>query len=376
MLLSLRSSVSSFFRIGVVTLVLLALRGLSGSVSAQSVSPTCNGIQLGAFDKPVVTTVALREGFFAQEGLNVCYNQVTSSVSQFNDLFAGKYQLILTAADNVVNRIVNSKLPVEIVAGSDTGPDIVLAVNTSLGINSIADLRGKPIAVDAPDSGYVFALRKILADNGLFLEKGDYSLQVIGGTPLRYQYLAAGQTPTGDPVYGTLLTYPYTVISASQASISVLARFSDYVAPYQARVLATTTDYAVTSPDTIIAFLRAYIKAGQFVANPANRAVVIADIAADLGVTSNVAATELDADLSHKSGEILNAQIDEQGLINTINLRQEFGGFNNPVDSIELAKAGSSVYNDQYWQAAINSLSRKKGRGHKARIQYFELLRP
>ncbi|MDF5732928.1 MAG: ABC transporter substrate-binding protein, partial [Rhizonema sp. PD38] len=283
-----------------------------------------------------------------------------SSVSQFNDFNAGKYQLILTPADNVVNRVINSKLPVEIVAGIDKGPDIVLAVNKSLGINSIADLRGKPIAVDAPDSGYVFALRKILAENGLFLEKGDYSLQVIGGTPLRYQYLAAGQTPTGDPVYGTLLTYPFTVISASQtANINVLARFSDYVAPYQARVLATTSDYADTSPDTITAFLRAYIKAGQFVANPRNRTVVIADIAADLGVSSDVAATELDAALSHKSGEILNAQIDEQGLINTINLRQEFGGFNTSVDSALVAKPGGGLYDDKYWLSAINSLFAK-----------------
>ena len=42
------------------------------------------------------------------------------------------------------------------VAGLEMNNDQVLAVNTALGINSFEDLRGKPIAVDAPDAGFSF----------------------------------------------------------------------------------------------------------------------------------------------------------------------------------------------------------------------------
>lgn len=354
---SLYSKVSSLLKIGVTTLVVLALGSVNRSAYAQSVEAPCSGLQFASLRRSLATSVAFGQGFFTQEGLNVCYNQVSGSAAIFNGLFAGDYDLISTAADNVINRFVNSNLPVGIVAGVEKGTGIALAVNTARGINSIADLRGLPIAVDAPDSGYVFALRKILAENGLFLENGDYSLQVVGGTSVRYQSLVAGQTSTNEPVYATLLLYPFTILSETQPNIKVLERFSDYVVPYQSTVLAVTRDYADEQGDTITAFLRAYIRASQFAADPVNRDVVIAIIAAELDVPFNVAARELDEALDETSGENQNAQLDEQGLINVINLRQEFGSFNRAVNSAQLARPSrSGLYDEQYWQAAINSL--------------------
>ena len=51
---------------------------------------------------PADTTVisspsqAQAEGFFAEQGLTVCYNQVLSSPAQFAALYAGTYQIIST----------------------------------------------------------------------------------------------------------------------------------------------------------------------------------------------------------------------------------------------------------------------------------------
>lgn len=39
---------------------------------------------------------AQAEGFFAEQGLTVCYNQVLSSPAQFAALYAGTYQIIST----------------------------------------------------------------------------------------------------------------------------------------------------------------------------------------------------------------------------------------------------------------------------------------
>ena len=125
MLLHLPSKVSSLVKIGVTTLVMLALGDVNQFARAQSASPTCEGVQLGGINQPVVTIVASSRGFFTSEGINVCFNQAGGSTALFNDLFAGRYDLVSTTSDNVINRVVNSNLPLELVAGFDRGSDLV-----------------------------------------------------------------------------------------------------------------------------------------------------------------------------------------------------------------------------------------------------------
>ncbi len=303
--------------------------------AAYSQSP-CIGVQFGAFGKSIIYTIAQKEGFFAQENLTVCYNQVTGSVQQFDSFENGTYDLISTAADNIVNRVANQSKPMVMLAGLDRGPGFVLAGNTANGIHSIADLKGKPIEVDAPDSGFVFALRRILKANGLLLENGDYSLRVVGGSFQRYQVLVAGSVvpPGGGPAqpsYATLLNSPFPQQAAlGQPNITILARVSDYINPYQSGTIAATTQYVETHGDTIVSFLRATINAGLFFKNPQNCDRIIADIVSDQGLTVPVATAVLDEALSPVFGESPIALMSRTGLVNVIQLRAEFGGFTNP----------------------------------------------
>ena len=63
-------------------------------------------------------------------------------------------------------------------------------------------LRGKPLAVDARDSGFVFILEKALRDHGFGPD--EYELVEVGGWESRYQTLIEGT------LYATLLTTPFT----------------------------------------------------------------------------------------------------------------------------------------------------------------------
>lgn len=314
-------------------------------------------VQYGAFSRNVSYIVAQREGFFTREGLTVCYNQVRSSDQQYEDLFAGRYDIISASSDTVVTRYVNLNLPLSMVAGLERNNDQVLAVNTARGINTYEDLRGKPIAVDAPDTGFSFLLRKILAENGLYLENGDYSLQPIGGVALRYAALQAGQTTSGAPVYASMINYPFA--AQLHAPVKVLARAEDYVFPYQGGVFAVRHDYSASHPDTITSFLRAIIKAGEFAREAQNRDVVIAHIAAELNVETAIATAELDASLDPDTGENVKARIDKQNLIGTIELRQEFGGFTTPPGKInQLVKpCENCLYDDRFWKEASKHLN-------------------
>lgn len=322
----------------------------------------CEGIQLGAFGKSVTYVVAVREGFFAKEGVNVCYTQVAGSVQQFDDLLSGKYDLVSTAADNVINRVANQKSPLAIIAGLDRSPGLVLAGNTANGIRTIADLKGKAIEVDAPDSGFVFALRHILKVNGLALENGDYSLRVIGGGTQRFQVLSAGSVvPSGggspQPSYATMLNPPFTQRIAVERNLIILARFSDYVAPYQSGVLTATTSYIETHKDTLYAFLRAMIGAGFFARAPENRERVTASLVAELGLSTDVATGVLDDARNPIYGEVPIALLSRTGMANAIRLRQEFGGLADPnLDGNVLSLPGNGLYDDRIWLAAVDSL--------------------
>ncbi len=333
---------------------------LSIAGAPQTQASTCTTVQFGAFFKDAAYIIAQQEGFFTQQGLCVVYNQVTFSVNQFNDLEAGKYDIISTAADNVANRIVNQNKPFSLISATDKGADFALAVNTANGINTIADLKGKAIAVDAPNSGFVFALRKILAANGLFLENGDYSFQIVGGTKIRFGALEAGSftdptTGATSPVYATMLIYPFT--SQITGPVKVAARFSDYLAPYQVNGQAINQTYASKNASAITAYLKAYIQADRFLFNPANHAKVVQDMATGYGVSAAIAETDYAAATNPISGQNVDAKMDKKGLAAVIDVRKEFNGFVNPVDTKKFIKpTKGGFYDDTYLKAALKSL--------------------
>jgi ABC-type nitrate/sulfonate/bicarbonate transport system substrate-binding protein len=312
-------------------------------------------LQYGSFNHSVAFIEAQARGYFQQEGLSVCYNQVTSSTQQFNSLLSGQYNIISTTADNAVNRYVNSQLPVQIVAGSDQGAGLDLFINTANGIHSISDLKGKSVAVDAPNSGYVYALEKILSANGLSLANNDYSLQIVGGTQQRYAAITAGQTTSGDPVYATLLATPFTEQAVNNPNVKDVAQFSSYLAPYQGSSIVVTQAYAQANPQTVTNFLTATIKGNLYAENPANKNTVIADIASVDGVSTAVATVVYkDALRDLVRGENVAELLNTCGVVNAINLRQQFGGFTTTVDANALVKPGkNALYDDEYWKSAF-----------------------
>ncbi|GLV55931.1 hypothetical protein KDH_27750 [Dictyobacter sp. S3.2.2.5] len=228
-----------------------------------------------------------------------------------------------------------------------------MVVNTSLGINTIHDLEGKAILVDAPDSGFVIALEKIMAENGMYVNQ-DYTLNAVGGSKIRYQDMVAGQTATGAPAYATMLAAPYIEQAQANPNLSDIAKLSWYTAPYQGTSIALTRSYAQQNGTTVIKFLTAMIMGSMYAANPNNQSVVIADIANSDAVSTQIAANIYrDTEVNTATGENVNEQVNQQGFVNTITLRQEFGGFNTTVNSTQLAQPGpNAIYNNQYWQAA------------------------
>ena len=117
---------------------------------------------------------AQSQGLFAKYQLAVELAYTPNSQAQRDGLAKGETQIIHTAADNAVAMVELAKQDAIIVAGGDNGFNRIIAQPD---IKALADLRGKTVIVDAPNTAFALLLYKALQVGGT--EKG--RLQGYGG---------------------------------------------------------------------------------------------------------------------------------------------------------------------------------------------------
>src|SRR5262249_50419381 len=125
---------------------------------------------------------AEQNGLFAKRGLAVELLLTPNSTVQREGLAKGDLQIIHTAADNAVAMVELGKSDAIVVAGGDNGFNRIVVQPE---INSLAELRGKTVVVDAPNTAYALLLYKALKQAGL--NKGDYGINTAGGTTERLE---------------------------------------------------------------------------------------------------------------------------------------------------------------------------------------------
>lgn len=134
-------------------------------------------VNYGAFTQTASYSIANQLGFFTAAGLKVTYLQIPNSTYGYAQLLSGGYDVLTGTIDNAVNLRFNAHKNLTVLGQLDGGPDLVIA--STQAIQTMADLKGKPIIVDSPVSGYAYILHKVLSAFGLELQNGDYTFQVL-----------------------------------------------------------------------------------------------------------------------------------------------------------------------------------------------------
>src|SRR5271154_1431849 len=171
--------------------------------------------------KSLPVYVGIARGFFAKYGLTVEVEHTESSQSQRDGLAAGRFQIAQAALDNAVAMIEVAKRDVVIVSGGDSGMNEFFV---QPGIASFADLKGKTIVVDAPDTAYALQAKKLLLRNGL-KEGSDYTVKQVGAVSFRYKAMISDKSNAGG-----ILNLPFTVEAAAKGLTS-LGRLVDLLGP-------------------------------------------------------------------------------------------------------------------------------------------------
>jgi ABC-type nitrate/sulfonate/bicarbonate transport system substrate-binding protein len=268
----------------------------------------------GAANLPLL--VAVDRGFFAKHQLTVEIHNTPSSDEQRVGLAAGKFDIAIGAVDNAVAMVEVAGQDLVIVCGGDGGMNELMVRPE---IKSIADLRGKSLAVDAPNTAFALVARKILKNKGL-LEKRDYTVRPVGGTRSRSAAMAS------NPELAVGMLNPPFSLAVGDKGLKSLGNQLGFLGPYQATGAFVMRRWAQDNREVLERYLAAYIEGQRHAMNPANRAAMTRLLADRLNLTAEVAEGTYQALLTPGSGLAPDARLDLGGFKTVLALRAEMEG--------------------------------------------------
>lgn len=266
-------------------------------------------IRVNVFRVDAATVAAKVRGFFAAEGLEVETTETPNSTDQMRGLSQGKYDLVSTAFDNVL--AWSGREGTEMVAVAQISDKTVLPIFVRPEIKSWSDLKGKKLAADAVDTAFALVLRRVLLANGLDMTKGDYELVALGATGARLDSMIKGETFAG------VLNPPFD-IKALDAGMRKIGDSKEVLPDYPNTIFAVSREWSQKNRDTVLSFLRAWLKAGAWAKDPANREAAVKMVGAELKLNPKQAEASVD-ELS------TTGNLNLPGLQIVLDLRNQFG---------------------------------------------------
>ncbi len=261
---------------------------------------------------------AIANGYFTKRDLTIEVQNTPNSDEQRAGLASGKFEIAHAAVDNAV-AMAEAGNDVVIVCGGDAGMNDFMVRSE---INSISDLRGKLLAVDAPHTAYALAAKKILKLHGLF-EGRDYSVKLAGGTGPRSAAMVA------DPQLAAGMINPPFSFSVREKGLKSLGTQFELLGPYQATGAFVMRQWARENADLLKLYLSAYIEGQRHVMNPANQAEMLALLTSSFQLSPAVAEGTYQAVLAPGSGLSPDARFSDEGFITVLAIRAEMEGMWN-----------------------------------------------
>src|SRR5215470_5352090 len=241
----------------------LALACLAGPLRAEE--PTMLRVNTFPNAKALPLHAGIAKSIFERRGFKIELHLTENSKSQRDGLAAGKFDIVHSAVDNALAMIEVAKRDVVIVTGGDSGMNEFFVQPE---IKSFADLRGRILVVDAPDTAYALQAKKILSAHGL-KAGSDYTVKPVGAGVYRFKAMAESKDNAA-----AILNLPFTV-QAEQLGMKSLGRTTDLLGPYQAAGAFVMRAWVRENGDTLERYLAAYVEALRWVRDPANRAANI-----------------------------------------------------------------------------------------------------
>ena len=262
----------------------------------------------------------VERGIFARHGLALRLSFTENSTRQREGLAAGEFDLVHAAVDDAVAMVETAKKDVLIVTGGDSGMNEFFVQSY---VRSFADLRGRKLVVDAPDTAYAILAKKILLKHGL-KDGRDYTVVPVGRGELRLKAMAENSDYAA-----AILNLPFT-IQAEQLGMKSLGNTVDILGPYQANGAFALRDWVESNGPLLERYIAAYVESLRWVRRPENRAECAAILMDKLKIPREVAERTYRLLVDPVRGFTPDAQFDMEGFRNLLALRAEIEGGGTP----------------------------------------------
>jgi ABC-type nitrate/sulfonate/bicarbonate transport system substrate-binding protein len=256
------------------------------------------------------------QGLFEKHGLTVEVLFTQNSVELRDDLAAGRVQVAHSAVDNAVAMVERAKSDVVIVSGGDSSMNEFFVQPE---VRSFTDLKGRILAVDAPNTAYALQAKKILLMNGL-KEGADYSLKEVGGTLFRYRAMRDNKD-----MAATMLNPPFSV-DAPGAGLKSMGRAVDLIGPYQATGAFVLRPWGKANADTLERYLAGFIESTRWVRAKENGEASAKMLVERFKLDPKVAQRTWELLTDPKFGLAPDARFNVEGFKNVLALRAEIEG--------------------------------------------------
>ena len=272
-----------------------------------------------------------QEGFFAKENVEVTLAFTPNSVELVRNMMAGRYDLALSAVDNLVaynegQGEVDLGAPTDFIAlfGIDNG---MLSVMASADIADVKALKGQSVSVDAMTTGFAFVMREVLARNGM--SENDVTWAKAGGGAQRLEALLKNEHKA------TLLNTPLDLVAEARGYKRLL-RVHEMLGAYQG-IMAWGRRGTVQDKNAALrSFTRAFHAGVQWVADPANKEKAITLLTAKMSGMSRPAAEKAyERLLDPVDGIYRDLRIDRAGLKAVLDLRSKYAQPRKDLSDVE-----------------------------------------
>jgi ABC-type nitrate/sulfonate/bicarbonate transport system substrate-binding protein len=315
---------------------------LTGCAAQPPAPQTVNVIVFpGGFNWPI--WVAQEKELFAKNGLDVKLTPTPSSVFQLTHLIEGKFDIAMTAIDNLIAyREGQGEEPV-------LGPDLIAFMGGDNGflrlvavpeVKTLDDLRSKTVSVDARTTGYAFVLFEMLERGGLRLDR-DYTVERAGGFLRRFQALSEKKHAA------TLLATPFE-LQLEAKGFNRLGNATDVLGAYQGIVGGARKGWADANRDAVVGYIRAFSEAVDWLYDPRNRDEAVLIFRKNLpNVPEQGAQAAYGVLLSPTGGFQKKAQIDLEGVRTVLRLRSKY------AEPKKTLSDPARYYDESFYRAAM-----------------------
>jgi NitT/TauT family transport system substrate-binding protein len=257
-----------------LAIALMVLSGC-GSLAATAASTSSNGLQKTTLDVAVVPAVdsagffvALHDGLFAKEGLNIHYTPAVSSDEVINQQVAGQYDITGGNYVSYIQHYVDDHQPLKIIAEGSVMQQGTQAIYTmpNSKIKTLSELKGHLLGINAPLNINYLLAASVITQNGIRLNQVSFPTKPIA-FPNMAAELASGKIDAAamPQPFATAAEQQYGVVQLTDLNQGATEQF-----PIQGYVV--TKSWAEQNPGTLKAFIAALAQ-GQEVADTSRNAI-------------------------------------------------------------------------------------------------------